>query len=169
MTTLPLHKGLYGQPAPYPQACEPLEEVAAARPADAAATFAFALARLMTAPAARPLVLVTTAAWLRERGRPFARGLTAWAAGPERLIWVRADKEDQALWALEEALKSGAGAAGARRAGGRPQRRAPALAHRRPGLGRGGIRRRRARRGAAAGRVGASARRASWRLGSGAG
>jgi protein ImuA len=112
MTTLPLHKGLYGQPAPYPQACEPLEEVAAARPADAAATFAFALARLMTAPAARPLVLVTTAAWLRERGRPFARGLTAWAAGPERLIWVRADKEDQALWALEEALKSGAVAGG---------------------------------------------------------
>ena len=57
MTTLPLHKGLYGQPAPYPQACEPLEEAAAAQPADAATTFAFALARLMTAPAARPLAL----------------------------------------------------------------------------------------------------------------
>jgi protein ImuA len=72
----------------------------------------FALARLASAPVGRPLVLVTTAAWLRERGRPFARGLALWGAGSERLIWVRTDKEAQALWALEEALKSGAVAGG---------------------------------------------------------
>jgi protein ImuA len=38
--------------------------------------------------------------------------MTGWGAPPERLIWVRAQKEDQALWALEEALKSGAAAGG---------------------------------------------------------
>ena len=112
MTPFPLHKGLYGRPASYPEACDPLEEVAAAQPADAAVALGFALGRLMTAPAGRPLVLVTTPLWLRERGRPFARGLAAWGAGPERLVWVRAAKEDQALWALEEALKSGAVAGG---------------------------------------------------------
>jgi protein ImuA len=112
MTSTPLHKGLYGRPAAYPEACEPLEEVGAAQPADAAAALGFALARLAAVPAGRPLVLVTTTAWLRERGRPFARGLARWSAGPERLVWVRADKEADALWALEEALKSGAVAGG---------------------------------------------------------
>lgn len=108
MTAIPLHKGLYGQPAPFPEACEPLEEVGAVQPADAAAALAFALARLTTAADPRPLALATTPAWLRERGRPFARGLAAWGAAPERLVWIRAAKEAEALWALEEALKSGA-------------------------------------------------------------
>ncbi len=112
MTPFPLHKGLYGRPAAYPEACDPLEEVAADQPADAAAALGFALGRLMTAPAGRPLALVTTQLWLRERGWPFARGLMRWGAAPERLLWVRVVKEDQALWALEEALKSGAVAGG---------------------------------------------------------
>jgi len=96
----------------FPRATEPLEEVAAATPADAAAALGFALGRLRPATATdvRPLVLVTTAAWLCERGRPFSPGLAAWGAG--RLIWVRAEREAQALWALEEALKSGAVAGG---------------------------------------------------------
>jgi protein ImuA len=108
MTSIPLQRGLYSRPAAYPETCEPLEEVAAAQPADAATALAFALARLAAGPAERPYVLVTTDLWLRERGRPFARGLARWGLGPERLIWVRAHKEAEALWALEEALKSGA-------------------------------------------------------------
>jgi protein ImuA len=56
--------------------------------------------------------MATTPVWLRERGRPFARGLAGMDAGPERLIWIRASKEIEALWALEEALKSGAVAGG---------------------------------------------------------
>jgi protein ImuA len=60
----------------------------------------------------RPVVLVTTSLWLRERGRPFARGLSGWGLGPDRLIWVRTEREGEALWALEEALKSGAVAGG---------------------------------------------------------
>lgn len=112
MTAIPLHKGLYGRPADFPEACEPLEEVGAAQPADAGAAFGFAIGRLLTAPADRPLALVTTAEWLRERGRPFAHGLGVWGCASERLIWVRAVKEAEALWALEEALKSGAVAGG---------------------------------------------------------
>ena len=99
-------------PALFPSLCEPLEEAAAAEPADAAAAFAFALGRLAAVKDARPVVLVTTSLWLRERGRPFARGLAGWGLGPERLIWVRAEREADALWALEEALKSGAVAGG---------------------------------------------------------
>ena len=96
----------------YPSVCEPLEEVGAARPQDAAAAFAFALGRLADLKDPRPWVMATTPAWLRERGRPFARGLAGQGPGPERLVWIRAEKEAAALWALEEALKSGAVAAG---------------------------------------------------------
>jgi len=99
---------------PFPRTCEPLEEVAAAEPADAAAALGFGLARMAAAAKSdrRPVGLVTTGAWLRERGRPFSPGLAAWGLAPERLIWVRAEREGEALWALEEMLKSGAVAAG---------------------------------------------------------
>jgi len=99
----------------YPEVCEPLEEVAAARPADASTALAFALSRLARNEVGddpRPWVMATTPLWLRERGRPFARGLAGMGAAPERLIWIRAAKEAEALWALEEALKSGAVAGG---------------------------------------------------------
>ena len=98
---------------PYPEACEPLEEVSAAQPADAAAALGFGLARLAKACARdrRPLALVTTAEWLRERGRPFAQGCAGFGVAPQRLVWIRAERETEALWALEEALKSGAVAA----------------------------------------------------------
>ena len=101
-------------PTAFPWVAEPLEEVAAAEPGDAAAALGFALGRLGQASQAqrRPLVLVTTAQWLRERGRPFARGLAAFGLAPDRLIWVRAEREGEALWALEEVLKSGAVAGG---------------------------------------------------------
>jgi protein ImuA len=107
-----LHRLPAPDPTLFPSVCEPLEEAAAAEPADAAAAFAFALGRLAGPEDKRPIVLVTTGLWLRERGRPFARGLAGWGLGPERLIWIRADKEGEALWALEEALKSGAVAGG---------------------------------------------------------
>ena len=112
MTPIPLHKGLFGRPASFPEVCEPLEEVGAAQPPAAAAALAFALGRIAAAQDPRSVALVTTADWLRERGRPFARGLAGWGAGSELLVWVRTDKEAQALWALEEALRSGALAGG---------------------------------------------------------
>ncbi|HZC16662.1 MAG TPA: hypothetical protein VE309_07865 [Caulobacteraceae bacterium] len=107
---------LHPLPAPdptlFPSVCEPLEETAAAEPGDAAAAFAFALGRLAGVQDPRPVALITTGLWSRERGRPFARGLAGWGLSPERLIWIRAEREGEALWALEETLKSGAVAGG---------------------------------------------------------
>jgi protein ImuA len=71
------------------------------------------LARLASTPGeTRPVALVTTQDWLAERGRPFAGGMRDWGLGFERVLWVRARREGEALWALEEVLKSGAAAGG---------------------------------------------------------
>ena len=110
MTPMLLSAASLPDPAAYPRACEPLEEVGAAEPADVAAALAFALDRVTGGDDFRPWVLVTTPLWLRERGRLFARGAVRFA--PERLIWVKAAREADALWALEEALKSCAVAGG---------------------------------------------------------
>ena len=115
MTRTPPQPLPLGQAEIFPADVCPLEEVAAAAPADLAAALGFALDRLAVDDG-RPLAFVAPAAWRRERGRPFARGLVqAGGAAASRLIWIAADKEAQALWALEEALKSGAvaGAIGA--------------------------------------------------------
>ncbi len=112
MTPTPITATSLLAPGLYPEACEPLEEVGAAQPADIAVALAFALCRLGPAADPRPWVMATTPMWLRERGRPFARGLARLGAAPERLIWIRAAKEAEALWALEETLKSGAVAGG---------------------------------------------------------
>jgi protein ImuA len=85
-----------------------LEEVAGAEPADWPAAFAFALDRIGQRPDPRPLALVVTRAWINERGRPYARGAAKMGAGPDRLLLVCVDRDAQALWALEETLKSGA-------------------------------------------------------------
>jgi protein ImuA len=113
-----LHRSAIDNPAVFPGTAEPLEEVGAAEPGDLAAALAFALSRLTAAHGVggpsevRPVALVTTADGLAERGRPFAGGIQGWGAGFERLVWVRARREGEALWALEEVLKSGAVAGG---------------------------------------------------------
>ena len=108
-----LHRPASQDPGVFPAAPEPLEEVRAGAPGDVAAALAFALSRLTSAPKeTRPVALVTTQDWLAERGRPFAGGMGDWGLGAERLIWVRARREGEALWALEEVLKSGAAAGG---------------------------------------------------------
>jgi protein ImuA len=100
-------------PALFPREPEALEEVAAGTGADVAAALVFALSRLpQRGSSDRPVALVATADWLGERGRPFAGGIRAFGLGFERLIWVRTRREGEALWALEEILKSGAAAGG---------------------------------------------------------
>jgi protein ImuA len=61
------------------------------------------------------VLFVATADWMRERGRLSPRGLLRLGIEPGRLVLVRAEKDLDALWALEEGLKSGAvaGAIGA--------------------------------------------------------
>ena len=92
-----------------------LEEATAAEPRDWGAAAAFALWRAGSAEDPRPLALVTVKAWRSERGGFSPRGLAALGIDPSGVIQVRADREIDALWALEEALKSGAvrGAVGA--------------------------------------------------------
>ena len=85
-----------------------LEEASAAEPRDWGAAAGFALWRADLDGDRRPLALVTVKAWRGERGSFSARGLLALGIDPAGVIQVRADKEIEALWALEEALKSGA-------------------------------------------------------------
>ena len=80
-----------------------------------APAFAFAFQRLMQQAGEkdrRPFVFAASRNWLRERGRPCAQGLARRAGGRARLILIAPNKEAEALWALEEALKSGAVAGG---------------------------------------------------------
>jgi protein ImuA len=80
-----------------------------------APAFAFAFQRLLQQAGEddrRPFVFAASRHWLRERGRPCAQGLARRAGGRARLILIAPAKEAEALWALEEALKSGAVAGG---------------------------------------------------------
>ena len=97
---------------PPPQPEPALEEVAACEPQDLGAALAFALARARCRQDLRPCVFVAPKIWLRERGRPFGPG---WRQQGQDLILIQTVDEHQAIWALEEALKSGAvsGAIGA--------------------------------------------------------
>ena len=91
-------------PAPAPHR----EEASAATPADCAAALAFALGRAGPQDDPRPVVLMATRHWLRERGRLFGWGARGLGLPHDRLMLVIADREPQVLWAMEEALKSGA-------------------------------------------------------------
>ncbi len=101
----PLHQ--IQSPAP-PEPCLGLEETAAADPRDWAQAMAFALWRTVRDRDPRPLVVIAPQDWRRERGGLSARGLAGLGVEPSRLILVRPARETEALWAMEEALKSGA-------------------------------------------------------------
>jgi protein ImuA len=98
-------------PAPAPG----LEEAAAAAPQDWPQAAAFALLRAAGEEDPRPILFVAGKDWRRERGSLCARGLLGLGLRLDRVILVRAEREGEALWAMEEALKSGAvaGAVGA--------------------------------------------------------
>ena len=91
-----------------PEAARGLEEATPAEPMDWGAAAAFALWRADHPNDVRPLALVTVKTWRAERGGFSARGLKGLGIDPAGVIQVRAEKEAEALWALEEALKSGA-------------------------------------------------------------
>ncbi|HWL05592.1 MAG TPA: hypothetical protein VNQ99_11770 [Xanthobacteraceae bacterium] len=94
---VPLH-------SPYPQHPDTLEEACAENFRAMAATLCFALSRL---PAdGRPAVICMTAAQTHEYGRIFGRG-TIWARHFPLLL-VEPRKAIEALWAAEQALRSGA-------------------------------------------------------------
>lgn len=86
----------------FPERPAPLEEACAAGPRDGAALMAFALSRRLEGDA-RPVLMTATRAWLGEQGRPYGPGLPGVS-----LILAPVNTAAEALWALEQALRSGA-------------------------------------------------------------
>ncbi|MGJ0391351.1 MAG: hypothetical protein ACR650_01090 [Methylocystis sp.] len=91
-----------------------LSEIFPARPPDAPAAAAFALAMALRARAARAsgaLVFIVEDMSAREFGLPYGRGLAAAGVDLSCFALVRVRRPREALWAMEEALKSPACAA----------------------------------------------------------
>jgi protein ImuA len=109
---------------------------------------------------ARLIALVVPRTWEAERGRLMARGALGFGIAPERFLVVRPKTEADALWALEEVLRSGAAdlAVGAVKAASLTQTRRLDMAARQAGAMAGLIR----VEGAAAWPLSAARRR--WRV-----
>lgn len=88
---------------------EGLEEVCAAGTRDMAGAFVFALARLPGCDH-RPVLMAMSRPWRGEHGRPYGPGFGG--AGLEDqaqgLILAATSSEAEALWVMEQALRSGA-------------------------------------------------------------
>jgi protein ImuA len=89
-------------PGLFPERPAPLEEACAAGPRDGAALMTFALSRRLEGDE-RPVLMTATRAWLGEHGRPYGPGLSG-----TPLILAPVNTAAEALWALEQALRSGA-------------------------------------------------------------
>lgn len=87
---------------PFPEAAAPLEEACAPMPRDMAAAVLFALSR-RRAGDDRPLLMTAPRAWFREYGRPYGPGL----AGLPFIV-APASTLAEALWVMEQGLRSGA-------------------------------------------------------------
>jgi len=87
---------------PWPGQPAPLEEACASGPRDMAALLLFALSRRIGGDL-RPVLMTAPRAWLAEHGRPYGPG----AAGVS-LILAPTTTAAESLWALEQALRSGA-------------------------------------------------------------
>jgi protein ImuA len=92
-----------------------LHEVAPQQHGDTPAAFGFLAALLArftpSTPSTRPLLLVASPRALADHGRPHGHGLHRLGLDPARLILVETKNDKQALWATEEALRSGVPAA----------------------------------------------------------
>lgn len=87
---------------PFPQAPAPLEEACAPLPRDVATALRFALSRRREGDA-RPVLMTAPRAWFVEYGRPYGPGM---AGIP--LILAPTATLAEALWAMEQGLRSGA-------------------------------------------------------------
>lgn len=88
-----------------------VHELTEARFGDMPALTALAALVLGTHARPGPVLWVTEAALVREHGRPLARGLLGFGLDPGRLLTVAAPRPRDALWCVEEGLRSGAVAA----------------------------------------------------------
>lgn len=77
--------------------------------ADAPAAFGFALAlAARLSPPPRPILHVTLPHVEGEWGRPYGPGLATFGLDPGRILFVKANRPSDALWACEEGLGCGA-------------------------------------------------------------
>lgn len=88
-----------------------LHEVAPQSPADRPAAFGFMAALLSRLPPDGPLLLVLSRRGRADQGRPHGHGLNRLGLAPDRVLLAEAGSEADALWAIEEALRSGVPAA----------------------------------------------------------
>jgi protein ImuA len=91
-------------------ACGVLNETAAAAYGDRPAAFAFTFALTTAALRARPgpAVLVAARQALMDFGKPYGHGLAQLGLDVGRLLIVEARSDKDALWAIEDTLRSGA-------------------------------------------------------------
>jgi protein ImuA len=89
-------------------ACGVLHEVSAASYGDGPAALAFLLALASLALKAKPglVTLVLSRRACAEWGRPYGHGLDRLGVDPSRLMLVEAHTDKEALWSLEEILRS---------------------------------------------------------------
>src|SRR5262249_62252919 len=100
--------------------CGTLHEVIAAVHGDKAAAFGFVVALTTCALAARPgpVVLVAARRCFADFGAPYGHGLHRLGCDVGRLVLVETRLDQDALWAMEEALRPEVAAAAAAGAGG---------------------------------------------------
>jgi protein ImuA len=88
-----------------------LHEILPDSDADVPAALGFATALLARIPSSGPILFVVSPKGIGNHGRSHGHGLNSFGIDPSRLILVETEDEFQALWALEEALRSSAPAA----------------------------------------------------------
>lgn len=88
-----------------------LHEIVPETSDDVSAAFGFVSALLGRMPHSGPILLVVSPRGPGGCGRPYGHGLSALGLDPARVILVEAPDQGQALWAMEEALRSGVPAA----------------------------------------------------------
>lgn len=87
---------------PFPHRPAPLEEACAGGPRDMAATLLFVLSRRDEADN-RPVLIAAPRSWFGEYGKPYGPGLCGAA-----FLMTPTSTPAEALWVLEQALRSGA-------------------------------------------------------------
>jgi protein ImuA len=90
-----------------------LHEIVPDNDGDWSAALGFAAALLGRMPQNGPLLFVSAPRGFWENGRPYGHGVQRLGLDPARVILVRTAKREQALWAMEEALRAGVPSAAA--------------------------------------------------------